>query len=109
MADNSEALLKALLTTVGRQAFPADKLAEILLVGGAGAKQIKAYNLCDGTRTQTEVAKSAGLDSGNFSRTVSRWISAGVIFKLSSDKEDKLMHVCPVNVDMSKKKVKKNG
>jgi hypothetical protein len=71
-------LLKCAIHVVGRMAMRPEQVGEIVVVN---AKLLKAYNLCDGSKTQTEVAKAAGLDSGNFSRTVTRWVDSGVLFK----------------------------
>jgi len=87
-----------------RQTFPADKLAEIVLVRGAGAKHLTAYNLCDGTKGQGEIAKSLKLDQGNFSKTVARWIEAGVVFRLGVGREAKLLHVYPLPEGTLRKK-----
>lgn len=100
MPDNSEALLRAVLSVTARQTFPPDKLAE--LVGPP--KQAKAFNLCDGSRSQTDIAKALKLDSGNFSRTVSRWVDAGIVFRLGDRSDAKLLHVYPLNGDATKKK-----
>ena len=48
MADNDE-LLRILIQLSGRQAFPPERLRIIV---GSG-KNLTAYNLCDGSRTQT--------------------------------------------------------
>jgi hypothetical protein len=96
MSDNSEALLRAVLSVTARQTFPPDKLAEIVLSKGAGAKQLAAFNLCDGTKGQGEIAKTLKLDSGNFSKTVGRWIDSGIVFRLGEGREAKLLHVYPL-------------
>lgn len=103
MPDNSEALLRAILSVTARQTFPSDKLAEIVLSKGAGAKQLAAFNLCDGTKGQGEIAKAVKLDPGNFSKTVGRWIEAGIVFRLGEGREAKLLHVYPLNGDAKKK------
>ena len=58
MPSNNEQLLRAILSVTARQTFSADKLAEIVLSKTAGTKQLKAFNLCDGTKSQSEIAKS---------------------------------------------------
>jgi len=73
MADDP--MLRALISLVGRQTFPVERLAEIVVSRGAGKKQLKAFNMCDGTKVQGEIAKALKLDPGNFSRTVARWIA----------------------------------
>jgi hypothetical protein len=67
----------------------------------SGQSQLHAFNMCDGTRTQGEIAKAQGLDPGNFSRTVSRWVEAGVVFKMP---DNKLLHVYPLVQDAAANK-----
>lgn len=104
MSENNEQLLRAILSVTARQTFPPDKLAEMVLSKASGAKQLKAFNLCDGSNSQAEIAKALKLDPGNFSRTVSRWVEAGVVFRLGQGRDAKLLHVYPLNADTSKKK-----
>lgn len=97
MADSQEQLLRAILSVTARQTFPPDRLAELVAPKKLkGDKQEKAFNLCDGTLTQSEIAKALKLDSGNFSRTVSRWADAGIVFRLGEGREAKLLHVYPL-------------
>jgi len=106
MSPTSETLLRAVLCTVARQTFPEPRLRDIVLSRGAGPSQLTAFNLCDGSKTQGEVAKAAGIDPGNFSRTLARWIELGVIFKLGEGREAKLQHVyqLPQNGEASKER-----
>ena len=53
-----ENLLRALVGLVGRQVFPPNRLAEII---GSGGKQQAAFNMCDGTKGQGEIAKALKL------------------------------------------------
>lgn len=97
MPGNQEQLLQAILATSARQTFPPDRLAELVAPKKVkGDKQTKAFNLCDGTRTQGEIAKALKLDQGNFSRTVSRWVDAGIVFRLGEGREAKLLHAYPM-------------
>jgi hypothetical protein len=93
MTDNNEALLRAILRMVARQAFSATDLSDIV---GSGEKQRRAYNMCDGTKTQGQIAKAIKLNDGNFSKTVSRWVDAGVLFRLGEGRETKLLHAYPL-------------
>jgi len=93
MAETVEALLRAVLSVAGRQAFPQDRLIEIVLFKGAGEKQLRAFNMCDGAKGQAEIAKALKIDRGNFSRTVSRWIDEGIVFRLGEGRDAKLLHV----------------
>ena len=93
MPDQTETILRALLATSGRAAFSVEHIHSIVNPKGSGTKQIKAYNLADGTLSQGEIAKKLKLDPGNFSRTVSRWVESGIMFRL----DDKvLLHIYPV-------------
>ena len=104
MTANSETLLRAILTVTARQTFPPDILAPIVTAKGAGAKQLRAFNMCDGLKSQSEIAKALKLDSGNFSRTVARWVDAGVVFRLGTGREAKLLHVYPLDPKAVKSK-----
>jgi DNA-binding MarR family transcriptional regulator len=102
MADDSEALLRAILGVTARASIPPKRLANIVMSKGTNEKQFKAYNLCDGTKTQGEIAKTLKLDAGNFSRTVGRWIEEGVVLKLGEGRESRLLHVYPLTRDAVK-------
>lgn len=86
---NSEAYLRALLGITARQAFPPSELAS--LVGAS--KQCEAYNLCDGTRTQSEIANELNIDKGSFSRTLNRWIELGIALRIADEKEQRPLHL----------------
>ncbi len=91
-----EQLLRAILATVARQTFSTEYIVEKVAVGSDKIKQVNAYNLCDGSRSQAEIAKAVGLDAGNFSRTVARWVDLGIVVKLGEAREIKLVHVYPI-------------
>jgi len=88
-----EWLLECLVHVIGRAGVKMDEVREIV---GAGAKQIEAYNLCDGSRTLTSVAKKAQLDAGSLSRSVDRWVKNGVMFRFEEGREVRLLHIFPV-------------
>lgn len=90
-----EAYLRAILATVARQTFPPDKILKIM-GPNASERHFKAFNLCDGTRTQADVAKEAGLDSGNFSKSLGRWVDAGVVIRIGEGREVRPLHVYPL-------------
>jgi DNA-binding MarR family transcriptional regulator len=102
MSNDNEALLRAILRVTARGAIPPKTLAEIVVPSGSSEKQWKAYNLCDGSKTQGEIAKSLKLDSGNFSRTLSRWIDEGVVVRLGDGRDAKLLHVYPLTKEAVK-------
>lgn len=104
MQENNDIILRAILSVVARQTFPPNELREIVVTKGAGIKQLTAFNMCDGTKGQGEIVKSLKLDSGNFSRTVARWVEAGVMFRLGEGREAKLLHVYPLPPNAIKNK-----
>src|SRR3954452_20276349 len=93
MTDTDD-LLRVLIQVTGRTAFPEDRLREIV---GTSAKQLAAYNLCDGTLAQAEVVKAAKIDQGSFSKTASRWVEQGILFRLGTDRDVKLLHLYPLS------------
>lgn len=88
-----EQLLGCLVQVIGRTAIQEDRVREIV---GTASKQVRAFNLCDGTKTQTNIRKKVGLDAGNFSRTVRRWIEQGIMFEIADSGESRLLHVYPL-------------
>ena len=90
-----EAYLKAILATVARQAFPQDKLAE-LIAPRAGSKQLAAYNLCDGQNSQAQIAALLGMDKSDLSKCIGKWVDAGIVIKVGEGVEQRPMHVYPL-------------
>lgn len=102
--------LKAILATVARQAFPPDRLLELVTSNAGSKKQLDAFNMCDGTHTQSEIADSVKLDKGSLSRSISRWIDLGIVIRVGDGAEAKPVHVYPLSKEhLGKKKGKKNG
>lgn len=91
----SDAYLRAILATVARQTFSPQRMLEIM-GSNAGEKQYRAFNLCDGTRSQAEIAKELGLDQGNFSKSLGRWIDEGIVIRVGEGRESRPTHVYPL-------------
>ena len=83
--------------------MPVDRLREVV---GNGKKQIKAFNLCDGTLNQAEVAKKCNMDRGNLSRTLARWRENGVLFVLGERRNATFLHIYPLPPEKKKKAAK---
>jgi DNA-binding MarR family transcriptional regulator len=92
--NTSDELLKAILATVARNAFPPAVVAKIVAPTSGSEKQLLAYNLCDGETSQAEICKKAKLDKGSFSRSVAKWIEAGVVVRIGSERLP--LHVYPL-------------
>jgi DNA-binding MarR family transcriptional regulator len=95
---NSLGILRAIWAVSTRQTIPSEALREIV---GRGVKQVGAYNMCDGEKTQAEIRKALNLDKSNFRRTVSRWVDEGIVARLE---DGKLLHVYPVAKAVESKK-----
>ena len=93
--ENSQVYLKAMMSLVARQTFTPERLAEIVSPL-ANMRSYEAFNLCDGTRSQGEIASALKLDAGNFSKTVKTWVDEGVLIKVTEDGKDKPVHVYPI-------------
>lgn len=104
--DTQDTFLRAILATVARQTFSPTRILEIL-GPAAGEKQHRAFNLCDGSRTQADIAKELGLDSGNFSKTLNRWIDEGIVIRVGEKREARPLHVYPLPEALIKKGSKK--
>lgn len=104
------AYLRAILSTVARRSFPPAELARLVLSHSNGKKQLQAYNMCDGSRPQSEIAKAVGLDKGSLSRTISRWIDLGIVIRVGEGGESRPVHLYPLAAEhVRDKKGKKNG
>ena len=102
MSEVTDELLRHLISPVSRTVFDEERLRQIVGPPGTSAKQFVAYNLCDGTRTQGEVAKQAKIDAGNFSRTLARWVEAGVVFCIGEGRDANVRHVYPLPAQLAK-------
>ncbi len=102
-SERLESLLESLIKVIGRVAIPVDKVIEIV---NTSPKLVKAFNLCDGTATQTEIAKKCNIAQGNFSRAMKRWVENGVAFWIGSGTEARLLHIYPIPRPIKKRKEK---
>jgi hypothetical protein len=92
--DINESLLRGILSTVGRVAIAPARVRAIVVPKGDGAKQIAAYYLCDGRTPQTEIGKRAKLDPASLSRSLARWVEAGIVFRVGPDEYP--LHLYPL-------------
>ena len=89
----NEELLQCLVQVVGRFAMPADRLRAVV---GTGKNRVKAFNLCDGTHTVSEIARSSKINQGNLSRSIALWVQHGIVFWMGSGKEARVFHIYPI-------------
>lgn len=104
--DIDTVLLRAILATIARQTFPPEELSNIISSGTGGQKYYQAYNLCNGENSQSEIIKNTSFDKGNFSRTLSKWVDAGIILRTGEGREMKPLHVYPLPEKYMKKENK---
>ena len=95
-----EQLLKCLIHVIGRAARPVEDVQAIV---GSGRRQVKAFNLCNGSNSQNEIARKSGIDQGNLSRSCSRWVEHGVAFWIGEGKEARLLHIYAIPIATSPK------
>lgn len=103
MDDELKQLLQMLISVIARGSFPEDRLRKIVIPSKSPEKYLAAYNLCDGKHSQAEIVKLTGLDKGNLSRVLDRWISTGVIFEIGEGSQVKLLHLYPLTPDSTTK------
>jgi hypothetical protein len=100
--NTTDALLRGILAAVGRAAFPPETLQKIIAPTAGSGKQVLAYNLCDGQTPQTEIGKKAKVDTANLSKSIAKWIEAGVVIRVGADEHP--LHLYPLtNFKPSKK------
>lgn len=104
--ESQSTFLRAILATVARQTFSPTRIIEII-GPNAGEKHLRAFNMCDGSRSQAEIAKELGLDSGNFSKTLNRWIDEGIVIRVGEKRDARPLHVYPLPEALTKKEIKK--
>jgi len=56
-----------------------------------------------GQKVSLKLAKPKKIDPGSFSRTVSRWVDAGIVFRIPEGRDVKLLHVYPLPPESSAK------
>lgn len=93
--DDLVPLLQALISAVARGPIPEAELRK--LVGAP--KQQQAFDLCDGTRRQSDIVRQLKLDSANFSKTISRWIDLGIVYRVG---EGNPRHIYPLGTTSPK-------
>ena len=77
-----------IISLLGRIAFPKDSLKSSVQKGSKKPAQIvKAYNLCDGRTSITDIAKAAKLAQASLSAAVDKWESQGIVLKIKIKNE----------------------
>lgn len=96
------ALLRALLTTTGRAVFSVKEIYDLVSPTGSAPKQVQAFNLADGSRTQAQIVKETRIGKGTMSKKVTAWIEAGVMFRIGDDGDPKLLHIYAIPPELPK-------
>lgn len=94
MSNRTDDLLRVLIAVTGRAAIPPDELRALVTGGKPNAKQVQAYNLCDGDHAQADIARALTLDRSNFNKMVKRWEQLGIAFRIGED--DNPLHLYPL-------------
>jgi len=79
---------KFIISLLGRMIFPEEKLIEIIQKNSKKPKEIlKAYNLCDGKLSQSEIAKRSGVAGTSLGQAILKWKKNGIILVEDSQKK----------------------
>lgn len=95
--DMNESLLRAVFATVARSAFSPKDVHRLVAPQVGSDKNLVAYNLCNGSTPQADIARKSKLDKGNLSRLITRWIEAGIVVRIGTDQLP--LHVFPLTKD----------
>jgi DNA-binding MarR family transcriptional regulator len=77
-----------IISLLGRIAFKNDELKNMVTKGSKKPeKMMRAYNLCDGTTSVTEIARRAGVAQPSLTIAVDKWERSGIIFKKKKGQE----------------------
>jgi hypothetical protein len=72
-----------IISLLARQVLDPEKVKENITKGSKDKDRlVKAFNLCDGKTTLTDIAKMAKMDPGGLSRQVDSWEKDGYVFKI---------------------------
>jgi hypothetical protein len=108
MDDELKQLLQMLISVIARGSFPEERLKKIVAPTKSSDKSLAAYNLCDGKHAQADIVKLTGIDKGNLSRAIDRWISMGVMFEIGEGSQVRYLHLYPLAPDPAMKPKAKN-
>lgn len=86
-------LMLTLVKVIARAAIPVEHVRKVV---GNRPKQIRAYNLLDGSQSLSDVARKTKIEKGNLSKATQRWLSEGVMYRLGSGRDAKLLHAYPI-------------
>lgn len=80
---NSEVadLVRTLVAMIGRMAFPEERLRPLVSPTGSSAL-LEAYRMCNGRTPLAAIVKATQMDFGQLSRTVKKWVEAGIMYKV---------------------------
>jgi DNA-binding MarR family transcriptional regulator len=102
-------LMRMLLRVVGRSAIPVAEVQRVVVPNKASEKLLAAYNRCDGSRTQAQIVKELHLNQASFSRAITRWEAAGVLFRVRRGREELLLHIYPLPSPSSRKNARQEA
>lgn len=77
---------KIIIALLGKIAFPDNKLKSMIQKKSKKPNEIlKAYNLCNGELTITEIAKQSGIAQQSLSEAITKWEQLGIIMRTGSE------------------------
>ena len=71
-----------IISLLGRIAFKNDELKSMVTKGSKKPEHMmRAYNLCDGATSVTEIARKVGVAQPSLTIAVDKWERLGIVFK----------------------------
>ena len=97
MTESSDFYLKMIMQLVARQTFSVEDVAGHVCPTKNSAKSLVAYNLCDGTKSQTEIGNICGIERANCQKMIKRWELEGIVLRVPHGNELHPLHVFPIS------------
>lgn len=89
---------ETIIALLARQAFGAERISEIVMRGKRNPEAYcKVYNLLDGTRSGTELAKIAGVTQQAISCAFQTWENEGIVMNVGSDTQPRFKRLMRIS------------
>lgn len=82
--ESLQPLLETMITLLGRLVYPPEKITEIITKSKRKKDPkdyVRAYNLCDGEHTLSQIAEAIDVVPGTLSPILSGWKELGIIYE----------------------------
>jgi hypothetical protein len=88
---------EALIALIGRLVFPENELKNIIMRKKRRPEDyVRAYNLCDGKHSLTEIAASIKVSIGTLSPILAYWKSIGILYEIEENRKKNYKNLYPL-------------